>query len=115
LATITKNKTIKVTVDNDLFEEFMQTALLVEGYKKDRRGISANKAMRLYLNYSKPYKNKRLFDVAKENNMEVWELGEILIDRFMMVHTELGLNLDFLTNDEHFKIVVEYLNKYKPD
>jgi|GEM_PF-4388143 len=93
----------------------MQTALRMEGYKKGRRRISAEKAMRLYINYSKAFKDKRLFEVARENNLEVWEVGELLIERFMMVHTELGLDLNYITNDEHFKMVVRYLKTYKPD
>lgn len=113
MATITK--TSKITVNENLYHEFKQTALQIEGYKKGRRRLSAEKAMRLYINYAKPYKNKKLFEVAKEYNMEVWELSEILIDRFMMIHTELGLDLNFITNDQHFKMVVAYLNKYKND
>ena len=113
MATI--SKTIKLTINEELRNEFIQTAIIIEGYKRGRRRISAEKAMRLYINYAKPYKNKKLYEVAKENNMEVWEVGELLIDRFMMVYTELGLNINFLTNDEHFKMVVDYLNKYKND
>jgi hypothetical protein len=108
-------KTVKITVDKDLHDEFMQTVVFIEGFKKGRRRISAEKAMKLYMNYAKPYKNKRLFEVAHKKNLQPWELGEILIERFMMIHTDLGLDIDFLTNDEHFKIVVEYLKRYKPD
>ena len=105
----------KITIDKELHDQFMQTVIQIEGYKKGRRRISVEQAMKLYLNYAKPYKNKRLFEVAKENNMEVWQVGEILISRFMMVYNELGLNLDYINNDEHLQAVKQYLETYKPD
>jgi hypothetical protein len=67
--------------------------------------------MRLYMNYCRPYKDKRLLDIASELGLEPWELGKILIERYMILHTELGLDINFMTNEEHFEIVLKHLKE----
>lgn len=105
------NKTTKITIKEELHDEFMRTALEIEGYKRGRKRISVENAVRLYLNYAKPYKDKRLYQVAHENNMEVWEVGQHLIKMFMTIHTELGIGLDFITNKEHCEMVKKYMEE----
>ena len=110
MAAITK-KRMKITIDKELYEEFKTTALEIGGYKRDRNSVSFESAIRLYLNYAKPYKDKRLYDIAVENNMEVWEVGQHLIKMFMTLHTELGVGLDFLSNKEHCELVKKRIGK----
>jgi len=108
-----KHKTIRINVDETLYNEFVNNVTQIEGYKKGRQGIGLEKAMRLYINYCKPYHDKMLIEVAKEHDMEVWEVGQRLISRFMQLHNELGVGLDYMTNDEHFELVKKHLNRDK--
>jgi len=108
-----KHKIIRISVDETLYNEFVNNVTQIEGYKKGRQRIGLEKAMRLYINYCKPYHDKMLIEVAKEHDMEVWEVGQLLISRFMQVHNELGLNLNYMTNEEHLELVKKHLRKDK--
>jgi hypothetical protein len=114
MTAMTQNeKTIRIKINRDLYDEFIEIVTQIEGYKKDRKKISLEKGIRLYINYCKPYKDKKLIEVARENDIEPAELGAMFIERYMCLYNELGLNIDYITNEDHFKLVKEHVKRHK--
>lgn len=111
---MTEKVTIKITIDKKLHDEFIQNSIDFFGYKRSHRRDTIEMAMRITNNYFKSYEDNRLIDIANYNNIPPYELGNLIIKRFISLHKDMGVKINMISDEEHEKEVLKYLEKRKP-
>jgi len=102
---------VRGMVKKEVVDEFMLNAIQSCGYTKGFKGISLEQAMIIFNLYFKVFKDIKLINIAEENNLEPWEVAEILIKNYIDLKYKFGLELKDIKEGACCHIVAQYMKE----
>jgi len=99
-----KKVDVRGKVHKEVVDEFMKNAVETAGYNHGYKGISLERAMKMYNQFFKQVNHNRLVEICENENIDPWDLAEHLLTFIILVYKEAPEDL----RDGFFNPLLKY-------